>query len=216
MVSIRGKHRQQSRAVRGIAKVALAGAIVGAPMAIAAAPAQAAQPAHSVNWDAIAQCESGGNWNINTGNGYQGGLQFSQSTWKAYGGTGSASSASRDQQIAVAERVAAGQGMGAWPVCSKKAGQAGATVHSSKQSTSSHKSTHKSTTTTKKPTTTSKSTHTSKSAPGGDYTVVSGDTLSKIAAKEGVSGGWRSLYTLNKSVLSSPNLIFPGQTLNTK
>jgi hypothetical protein len=72
------------------------------------------------NWDAVAQCESGGNWSINTGNGYYGGLQFSQSTWEAYGGAeyaARADLASRDAQIAVAEKVLAAQGAGAWPHC---------------------------------------------------------------------------------------------------
>src|SRR2546423_7883860 len=78
--------------------------------------------AESVNWDAIAQCESGGNWSTNTGNGFYGGLQFTQSTWKAYGGTGSPQNASRAEQIAVAERVMQGQGLGAWPVCGAKGG----------------------------------------------------------------------------------------------
>lgn len=75
-----------------------------------------------VNWDAVAQCESGGNWGTNTGNGFSGGLQFTPSTWKAYGGTGRAENASREQQISVAERVKAGQGIGAWPVCGQHAG----------------------------------------------------------------------------------------------
>lgn len=73
-------------------------------------------------WDRIAACESGGNWAINTGNGFYGGLQFTLSTWQAYGGTGLPQNASREEQIAVAERVQAGQGWGAWPVCSIKAG----------------------------------------------------------------------------------------------
>ena len=73
-------------------------------------------------WDRVAQCESGGNWSINTGNGYYGGLQFTQSTWNAFGGSGSAQSASKAEQIRVAQRVLAGQGPGAWPVCSVKAG----------------------------------------------------------------------------------------------
>jgi len=73
-------------------------------------------------WDRIAACESGGNWAINTGNGYYGGLQFSLSTWQAHGGTGLPSDASREQQIAVAQSVQASQGWGAWPVCSVKAG----------------------------------------------------------------------------------------------
>jgi LysM repeat protein len=73
-------------------------------------------------WDRLAQCESGGNWGINTGNGYSGGLQFSPGTWAANGGTGSASNASRSEQIRVAERVRASQGWGAWPACSAKLG----------------------------------------------------------------------------------------------
>jgi len=73
-------------------------------------------------WDRLAQCESGGNWGINTGNGYSGGLQFSAGTWRANGGTGSAHNASRAEQIRVAERVRASQGWGAWPACSAQLG----------------------------------------------------------------------------------------------
>ncbi|MGU3293669.1 transglycosylase family protein [Williamsia sp. M5A3_1d] len=69
------------------------------------------------NWDAVAACESGGNWAIDTGNGYSGGLQFTQSTWEANGGVGSPAAASREEQIRVAENVLASQGPGAWPVC---------------------------------------------------------------------------------------------------
>src|SRR3954463_10071048 len=97
-------------AAYGLALVALTTAGVG----LAAAPANAASTA---TWDAIAQCESGGNWHINTGNGYYGGLQFSASTWEAAGGTAHASRAdlaTKDQQIAVAEKLLALQGPGAW------------------------------------------------------------------------------------------------------
>ena len=74
-------------------------------------------------WDTIAQCESGGNWGINTGNGYSGGLQFAPGTWAAYGdGSASAAGASKEAQIAAAEKVLAAQGWGAWPSCSAKAG----------------------------------------------------------------------------------------------
>jgi hypothetical protein len=73
-----------------------------------------------VNWDAIAQCESGGNWSINTGNGFVGGLQFTPSTWHANGGSGSPASASREEQIRVAENVLRTQGIGAWPVCGRR------------------------------------------------------------------------------------------------
>jgi LysM repeat protein len=82
----------------------------------------AAAPASGSVWDRLARCESGGNWSINTGNGYSGGLQFSAGTWRANGGAGSASSASRAEQIRVAERIRASQGWGAWPACSARLG----------------------------------------------------------------------------------------------
>jgi hypothetical protein len=75
-----------------------------------------------VNWDAVAQCESGGNWAANTGNGFSGGLQFKQTTWTANGGVGAPHQATREEQIRVAENVARKQGMGAWPSCGKAAG----------------------------------------------------------------------------------------------
>jgi hypothetical protein len=90
------------------------------PLVDAPPPPEAPAPApraYSVNWDAIAQCESGGNWGISTGNGYQGGLQFTSGTWHANGGAGTASGASREEQIRVAENVLHSQGIGAWPVC---------------------------------------------------------------------------------------------------
>lgn len=93
--------------------VTVAGALAVTPMVIGAGTANA----DSRNWDAVAACESGGNWAINTGNGYYGGLQFTMGTWHANGGSGSPSSASREEQIRVAENVARNQGMGAWPVC---------------------------------------------------------------------------------------------------
>ena len=106
--------------VAGSAPVASA----SAPQAGSAAPVQAtsAAPASSggANWAAIAACESGGNWSANTGNGFYGGLQFTQQTWLAYGGgqyAASANLASPAEQIAVAQRVLAAQGIGAWPVC---------------------------------------------------------------------------------------------------
>ncbi|ORA10839.1 transglycosylase family protein [Mycobacterium asiaticum] len=84
--------------------------------------------ADSMNWEAVAQCESGGNWAANTGNGAYGGLQFKQATWEEYGGVGSPAKASKQQQIAVANRVLAGQGPGAWPKCSKVGGMAPGTA----------------------------------------------------------------------------------------
>ncbi|EHI12659.1 transglycosylase family protein [Mycolicibacterium thermoresistibile] len=92
-----------------------AGALAVAPIALAGTAS-----ADSVNWDAIAACESGGNWSINTGNGYYGGLQFSLSTWRANGGTGMPHQASRAEQIRVAENTLRSQGIGAWPTCGKR------------------------------------------------------------------------------------------------
>ncbi|GAA1746895.1 transglycosylase family protein [Kocuria aegyptia] len=108
---------------RGAAALILGGTAVGA-MAL---PANAA-PAST--WDALAECESGGNWNTATGNGFSGGLQFTPSTWAAFGGQGAPQEASREQQIAVAENVLDGQGWGAWPACSAKLGLSGSAAPS--------------------------------------------------------------------------------------
>ncbi|MCS3781051.1 transglycosylase family protein [Tsukamurella ocularis] len=113
-----GRHRKQSTTSLSAAKIAAAGAMLGGAGLALAAPAANAAP--DSQWDQVAACESGGNWAINTGNGYHGGLQFSPSTWAAYGGTQyapTANQASRAQQIAIAEKVLAGQGKGAWPSC---------------------------------------------------------------------------------------------------
>lgn len=100
---------------KGLMAAALSGAFAAVPMALDGATATA--HADSVNWDAIAQCESGGNWSINTGNGHYGGLQFKQATWSSNGGTGSPATASRAEQIRVAENVLQSQGLKAWPKC---------------------------------------------------------------------------------------------------
>ncbi|WP_216210065.1 LysM peptidoglycan-binding domain-containing protein [Amycolatopsis aidingensis] len=221
-MTYRGKHRKPSAASRHIARVAVAGLAVGAPLAIAATPAQA----DSVNWDAIAQCESGGNWSINTGNGYSGGLQFKDSTWKAYGGTGKAHNASRAEQIRVAERVLDGQGIGAWPVCGKRAGSAasyqgsntqGSSAKSEQRSSSSSSSAKKQSS---KPAPRQQApaplTGTAKSNPEGDYTVVAGDTLTSIAKEHNIEGGYQKLHELNKEFISNPDYIVVGQKIATK
>ncbi|MEU1626633.1 transglycosylase family protein [Streptomyces sp. NPDC020096] len=194
-----------------------AGAAVVAPLTAVAVSAGQAQAADAGVWDRIASCESGGNWHINTGNGYYGGLQFSASTWAAYGGTNyapNASEASRSAQIAVASRVQAAQGWGAWPVCSGQAGAAGsAPAESAPQATTSHKTykaapterRHESLNTTRSSARTGNSGH-------GNYTVASGDTLSGIAAAHGAT--WQHLYDANKQVIGdNPNLILPGERL---
>ena len=111
---------------RRTAQFVLVGALAAAPMAVGAAEASA-----DTNWDQLAQCESGGKWNTNTGNGFKGGLQFTDSTWKAFGGKGQAHRASKGEQIRVAERVKSEQGMNAWPTCSKKTGNTDSSSSSS-------------------------------------------------------------------------------------
>jgi len=106
--------------LRTVIKTAVVGTIIVGAAIIPAGTASASVPTRT--WDRIAQCESGGKWDINTGNGYHGGLQFDPDTWREHGGKGQAEDASKDEQIAVAERVLEKQGWGAWPVCSRKAG----------------------------------------------------------------------------------------------
>ncbi|OBF12691.1 Resuscitation-promoting factor RpfC [Mycobacterium sp. E2989] len=95
------------------------GGFVAASIAFSAGEVSAAP---TPNWDAVAQCESGGNWHANTGNGEYGGLQFKPATWAQYGGVGNPAAASREQQIAVANRVFADQGVEAWPKCGAQSG----------------------------------------------------------------------------------------------
>jgi hypothetical protein len=194
------------------------GAVTGAVALFGpAAPAQA-----GVNWDAIAQCESGGNWKINTGNGYYGGLQFSQGTWAGYGGTkyaARADLASRGAQITIAEKVLDGQGIGAWPTCGRKGGSSGgsATKSSTKSTTKSSKST--STAGKERPSrgdqpATRGHERTAPAASGDTYVVKPGDTLSEIAERHRQAGGWQALYERNRQLIGAdPGLILPGQRL---
>jgi nucleoid-associated protein YgaU len=184
--------RMPARALRRGA-VVLGGA-AAVSLGVLAAPASAAAPN---NWDAVAQCESSGNWAINTGNGYYGGLQFSQSTWAAFGGTEyapRADLATKAQQIAVAERTLDAQGPGAWPSCGKalnpSAPKAGAAPAASALVSAP-----------------------APAATGGTYTVQAGDTLGRIASEQGVAGGWQALYAANDDQLSSPDRIAVGQVL---
>ncbi|MFD0367926.1 transglycosylase family protein [Streptomyces sp. NPDC127114] len=235
LLSGKGKHRRSSKATRAIALAGAAGVAVAAPL-MAAGTASAATASE---WDAVAQCESGGNWSINTGNGYYGGLQFSASTWAAYGGTAYASTAdqaSKSQQIAIAEKVLAGQGKGAWPSCGVGLSGATYTGGSAESTTTAPQRS------TEQPTTRSEQRQAPKqSAPkqtaprkadakktvttptgkkvkkgDGEYKVVAGDTLSKIAQAHGVKGGWARLFELNKDVVEDADLIYPGQQLHLK
>ncbi|MFH8774649.1 transglycosylase family protein [Streptomyces sp. NPDC017958] len=208
---------------KGRTAAALAGAALLAPLGLLAATGNAAAADNGV-WDRIAQCESGGNWHINTGNGYYGGLQFSAGTWRAYGGTAyapTADRASRSAQIAVAGKVQHAQGWGAWPVCSARAGASGtAPAAGSPSASTPGTSASKSSATTKSAPAESvpakaperATGHTGRSASRGDYTVREGDTLSAIAARHGTT--WQRIYAANEKVIGDdPNLIVPGQRL---
>ncbi|MER5573146.1 transglycosylase family protein [Streptomyces massasporeus] len=229
LFSSKGKHRRPSKATRAIAVAGVAGAAVAAPL-MAAGNASAATASE---WDAVAQCEAGGNWSINTGNGYYGGLQFSASTWSGYGGTkyaATADQATKEQQIEIGEKVLAGQGKGAWPVCGKGLSSAGYTGGgSSSDSGSSSEQSQQSTESreTQQPASRSDerpeakktvTTPTGKKVKKGDgeYKVVKGDTLSSIAEDEKVKGGWEKLFKLNKDIVTDANLIYPGQQLHLK
>jgi nucleoid-associated protein YgaU len=230
LFSSKGKHRRPSKATRVATLAGVTGVAIAAPL-MATGSASAATASE---WDTVASCESGGNWSINTGNGYYGGLQFSASTWAAYGGTAYASTAnqaSKSQQIAVAEKVLAAQGKGAWPVCGT--GLSGATYSggssSNSNSSSSSSSSSGSTSTRSTDSTASRSaerpaakktvtTPTGKKVKKGDgeYKVVKGDTLSSIAEKHKVKGGWQQLFKLNKDIIDDADFIFPGQQLHLK
>ncbi|WUH93207.1 transglycosylase family protein [Streptomyces sp. NBC_00433] len=219
-----GKHRRASKMVRFATFAGVAGTAIAIPL-IGATSSSAASVA---TWDAVAQCESGGNWSINTGNGYYGGLQFSQSSWEAAGGLQYASRAdlaTKDQQIAVAEKLLAIQGPGAWSCASA----GGLTAGGPSPDINPGGSSSASTSTPAKTTTPAKSTpakpaakpakHTASdwqrhTGRKGDYTVVSGDTLSAIAKSHHVSGGWHKLFQLNKDSVKDANLIYPGQHLH--
>jgi hypothetical protein len=130
---------------RRVTGVAVAGVATVAGGMATATSAQAATV-----WDRVAACESGGNWSINTGNGYYGGLQFSDRTWDAFGGERYASTANRatkSQQITIAQKVLASQGPGAWPTCGARAGltrsNGGAVNAGSTASTASRSTTRK-------------------------------------------------------------------------
>ncbi|MFV6028852.1 transglycosylase family protein [Streptomyces sp. NPDC056264] len=225
-MAVRGRHRrhQPSRINRASLTVTAGGAGMALPL-IGAGTVHAA----SLDvWEKVASCESTSHWHINTGNGYFGGLQFSQSTWEAYGGTHyapRADLASKDQQIAIAERVLKGQGPGAWPSCGPAAGLArgGGAPDITPGGTGTTKASR------------AGNTPSTASLPGQRalserparnvgptavptvremYTVTPGDSLSKIARDERVQGGWKRLYDANRPVVGDdPDLILPGQRL---
>ncbi|MGL4174394.1 MAG: transglycosylase family protein [Actinomycetota bacterium] len=210
----------------------------GAAMASPVVFSGTAHAASSNTWDRVAECESGQRWNINTGNGYYGGLQFSPSTWRGFGGTKYAPQAhlaTRGQQILIAEKVLAVQGPNAWPVCSKRAGltRGGEAPNVSAGESRSNERTIRSSRSEKrdaapredtaprvapKPvpatvTTQEVSSLAKKYAKQttGSYQVKPGDSLSKIAAREDLKGGWQALWFKNRNVIgANPDYITVG------
>ncbi|MFE7650210.1 LysM peptidoglycan-binding domain-containing protein [Streptomyces phaeoluteigriseus] len=228
--------RVDGRAAKARTTAVLAGAALLAPLGLLATGGDAAAADAGV-WDRIARCESGGNWHIDTGNGYHGGLQFSPSTWRAYGGAAyapTADRATREQQIAVATKVQRSQGWGAWPTCSTRAGASGSAPtadggsvgggssesgSATSGSTKSGSSTNGSSTngSPKAADAAERSTgHGSRdtsSRGDGEHTVRRGDTLGTIAASHGTT--WQRVYAANKAAIGGdPDLIMPGLRLN--
>ncbi|MFJ1703337.1 transglycosylase family protein [Kitasatospora sp. NPDC088346] len=227
-----GRHRRRTQAEKVIAAAGVAGVGLALPLLTAGG----AHAAPVSTWDRVAQCESGGNWGINTGNGFYGGLQFTPSTWKSFGGTqyaAQANQASKGQQIAVAERVLASQGPGAWPVCSVRAGLTkggaaaqvdtddadgdsarGSTPAKSGRKPSTPKATRPAAPREAVPQAAAVEQDDSAEESGDTYTVHPGDTLSAIADARRLAGGWQRLYQANQAVIGAdPDLIEPGQVL---
>ncbi|MBJ6638074.1 transglycosylase family protein [Streptomyces sp. DHE7-1] len=196
------------------AAAALAGAALLAPLGLMAAAGDATAADNGV-WDRIAQCESGGDWHINTGNGYYGGLQFSAGTWRAYGGgayAATADQASRSAQIAVATKVQHAQGWGAWPVCSGRAGATGTAPAATSGTADGSGATTKPAPAAQPERTAAHTGRDAARGARGDYTVREGDTLSTIAARHGTT--WQRIYAGNRPVIGDdPNLIVPGRRL---
>ncbi|MGW0961619.1 transglycosylase family protein [Streptomyces gelaticus] len=245
LLSSKGKHRRPSKAVR----IATLAGVAGAAVAVPLMGATSASAASVATWDAVAQCESGGNWSINTGNGYYGGLQFSQSSWAAAGGTQyapRADLATKAQQIATAERLLDMQGPGAW-ACAGAGGltndgvDPGVDTGSSSNSTANSGASEQQSAPKRQaqpkqaerteapaasrsersaaPQAESKKTVTTPTGEkvkkgDGEYKVVSGDSLSEIAADHQVEGGWQQLFELNKDIVKDADLIYPGQQLH--
>jgi resuscitation-promoting factor RpfA len=217
-----GRHRvpsTPSHHARTLATIGTAGVVLAAPLVMAGT----AQAASGSTWDRLAQCESGGNWHISTGNGYYGGLQFSPSTWRGFGGGQYASSAhraSRAEQIAIAERVLARQGWGAWPACSRKLGltRADARERADVSRSTSRSAIKKAKKTARTSSASVRRTSAKKAATSraayGHYVVRRGDTLSSIAHSKHLRGGWHALYKANRrGIGKNPNVIYVGQRL---
>jgi hypothetical protein len=226
----RGRHRKATNRTRtiGLATAPLAAAIpftMGSP----------AQAATTSTWERLANCESGGHWDINTGNGYYGGLQFSDGTWDANGGerfAKRADLATKSEQIIIAEKLLDARGWSPWPACSRRLGldssdakgspdvEASPARKQAAENRDSSASASRSSTRTA-PTAAPKAAKQAakkgkhrKAVGHGLYVVRRGDTLSAIANRKNLPGGWQSLYRMNRSTIGkNPGLIRPGQHL---
>ncbi|GHB12812.1 MULTISPECIES: LysM peptidoglycan-binding domain-containing protein [Streptomyces] len=231
LLSSKGKHRRPSKAVR----IATLAGVTGAAVAVPLMGATGASAASVATWDAVAQCESGGNWSINTGNGYYGGLQFSQSSWAAAGGTqyaARADLASKAQQIATAEKLLDLQGPGAWacagaggltndgvdPGVDTGSAKSEAEPKAAQPERKAEQPASRSETRTAPKAEKTVTTPTGDKVKKGDgeYKVKAGDTLSTIAGAKDVKGGWQKLFKLNDDIVENADLIFPGQQLHLK
>ncbi|MEQ4206157.1 transglycosylase family protein [Actinopolymorpha sp. B17G11] len=232
------RHRGASRPSRTAKKVTKTAALTGVAAAVPVVGFTGlAQAATTDTWDRLAQCESSGDWQINTGNGYYGGLQFAQTTWEEFGGTTYAERAdlaTKAEQIEIAEKVLDVQGWNAWPACSAelgldesdKAGDSTTSTDTSEDTASQDTTSDDSadqdaardeaadrTTRSGERTAVSEGTTATKPSERETYTIRTGDTLWDIAISHDVDGGWPSLWSLNRDSLSSgdPDLIFPEE-----
>ena len=185
---------------RSLLRLAVVGAVAaGTPLVLAGTASAAPESA----WDRLAQCESGGNWNASTGNGYYGGIQFNATTWRSFGGRGMPHQASKAEQIAVAERTLAAQGWNAWPACSRKMGLRGHAATPGKTAPQARK--------TSAPASAGKSVP-GKHRAGGTYTVKRGDTLGRIAKAHGTTVA--ELLSDNRGAVKSAHSLKVGTRLH--
>lgn len=214
---------------------------VAAMIGFAGITAVAAPASASSDWDRLAQCESGGNWSIDTGNSYYGGLQFSQQSWNAVGGTGNPAHASKAEQIQRGEKLRQIQGWGAWPSCSAQLGLSGAPSGNvapepapqpapAPQETAPEPApqpvaeapvveapVQQEAPVVEAPVETAPvASADTVNVPASDgetvYTIQSGDTLHEIAEKFDVEGGFNTLTEWNDNI-TDPNVIFVGQVI---
>lgn len=224
-----GRHRRPAPAHQSARRAALAAAPVmmaGLPFATAGS----ASAATDATWDRLAGCESGGNWSINTGNGYYGGLQFSAGSWRAAGGGAYASRAdlaTRSEQIATAEKLLDRQGWGAWPGCSSRLGLDSSDARGEARGADDERASRSEARSIPRTVSTQErsSAKAHKARPAvrrhaharvavhGVHRVRAGETLSSIAADNDVRGGWRALYAANRDRIDHPDVILRGWKL---